>query len=818
MLRKNPGFTAVTVVSLALGIGVNCAVFSLTNAALLRDLAVKDPDRLAGITAYSRDSARDFSYPVFTELAAAQQSMDAIAASGGADYEHVVFRGAELQEVGELNGSVVSANYFQMMGVEAAAGRVFTPADSEQSGDGLVVVLGHVFWQSKFGGDSSVLGDALVLDGTPFTIAGIAPVEFGGDRLGTPRDFWVPILTSPRNLLESRTANFFRTIGRLKQGISKEQAEAELTALYRQVLAAENQAGTGSLINRADPANARVGIATGTTGLNPVRTQSKQPLLVLTAVVTLVLLIACANVANLLMARNAARRHEIGLRLALGSSRARLMRQLLTESLLLTLSGAVVGFAVALWGTRLLLGTSAGLLPPALDLRPDWRVFLFTMGVSLLTTVLFGLLPAIQATRDKSHAQLHEFGALVSGRLRQRTSRLLVMTQAGLSLWLLIGAGLLLQSLRNLRVADIGVDRQHVAVFELSPEAGLNAARSSDVMRRISERLQPRPGVRSTAYSQNGLFADGATTAPARVPSSTADASRPMRMGWVSPGFFRTLGMELVAGRDFTEEDKNPGALVGILSESAARHYFGERNPVGELIYFPGVDARRRYIPFSQNLKEARRVEIVGVARDARDRGPRLPPTHGIYLPVTQQAGFARTLYVRTDANAQDLTPGLLQALREFSGEIRVREAATIEEQLDGGLQMERLLARMLGFFGALALALAGVGMYGVMAYAVTRRSGEIGIRMALGARRSTVLVMVLRETLKLVLAGIGLGISAALATTHFLRSALFGLEPRDPMTIAGVAVVLLVVGVLAGYIPARRASRVDPIVALRRA
>jgi predicted permease len=750
---------------------------------------------------------------------AKQQSFSELGAAGNFRPQHFVYNGAELQELNRIEGDWVSANYFQMLGVEAMLGRVFTPQDSSRPAEGPVIVLRYGFWQTKFGGDPSVIGRGIVLNSVPLTIIGVTPPGFTGHLQAQSRDFWIPILMQARftksgnGLLDSVTSSWFTTIGRLKPRVTVEQASLEMTTLLQSITAEQNASGLGSRINRIEAGDVRGDVRAGPDGLSPARARRKAPLFLLTGVAALVLVIACCNVANLLLARGASRRHELGTRLALGCSRKRLAWQLLTESLLLSILGGVAGLALLPWATRFLMTLSAGILPPTIEVEPDTRVLLFAAAVALLSTVVFGVLPACQAASRNAASFLNGGVRASAGRIRQRASRSLILVQVALSLTLLSGAGLMIRSLQNLRSADIGLDRRHIATFGIAGEGDHPQAAYAAVREEVTARLRSMPGVRAVTFSTYGIFSGGGLTAPGRSVRPDAPADREIFMGYIAPGFFDALGMELLAGRDIQESDTG-AASVAVISESVANYYFGNQNPLGEVLYFPGIDNRGRYVPFTEGLDRSRRVEIIGVVRDTRERGPRQEPGYRIYLPLSERDGFAETLYVRTEDDARQITTSVLGLLREFASTIRVEAAGTVEDRL--GFEVERLGARLLSAFGILALILAAVGLYGVMAYAVARRTSEIGVRMALGAQRGSVLRTVLRETMTLMLAGIAVGIPAAIAATRLLKSALFGLEPGDPATIATVTAILLGVALFAGYIPARRASAVDPVVALR--
>jgi predicted permease len=831
MLGKSPSFTFVAVLSLALGIGANTAIFSLVDAVLLKSLPVRNPEQLVVVRPVHGNQDRDFNFPIFREIARRQDALTGIFASGSVDILRASLEGyGELQLAGGLRGRLVSGNYFSVLGVTAVRGRVFTEEDDQVPGvggpQGPVAVISHGFWERQFARDVSILGRTITLNDAAFTIVGVTPREFFGEAVGVLPDIWLPIQMQPRlgtrSLLEVRTATWFRTMGRLKPGIDERQATTALTVLYRQLLADEIASGKGSLIHQAPKLeDVRVEFEPGSKGFAALRMRFSQPLRLLMAVVGLVLLIACCNVANLLLARSASRQKEIGIRLALGSGRGRLVRQLLTESMLLAIVGGIAGLLLAAWGSEFLLGlASAAGSPIQLDLRPDWRVLAFTLAVSMLTGILFGLMPALVAAGVDLNPSLKESSGSQSGSPpRQRFSRTLVVWQVALSLVLLVGAALLVRSLQNLRAFDAGFERDNVLLLTVTADpAALKPPEIAALALQVHQRLNALPGVRSASLSGYALLSGSATTAPVRVPGSNVnpETDGEVRQNWVSNRYFETLGMKLLLGRDFGPEDTATSPKVAIINETMSRHYFGQQSPLGKLVYFPKSDALGRYIPFAAQLDRDQAVEVVGVIRDAkydnlRQRTPRMT-----YLPWVQGQGRVSAIEVRTMGNPSAMTGQIRQALKEINSNLVLRSVRTLEDQVNRTLADERLIAKLLSFFGALALLLACVGLYGLMSYAVVRRTREIGIRMALGAQRAVMLRMILRETMLLVGIGIVLGVPGALAATRLVEKYLFGLKPTDPATIVLAALLMLAVATLAGYLPARRASRTDPTVALR--
>lgn len=815
---RNPAFTATAVLTLALGVGANTAIFSLVDAALLKDLPVRDPDTLVALDARQGGRGTAFGYPQFRELSNRQQILTAIAASGSIGFNRVRLEGTA-EDLDDVRGSVVSANYFTMLGVNATVGRVFTPADSQAPGEGAVAVISYGFWNGRLGGDPSIVGRAIHLNDIAFTIIGVTPKGFFGDRVGVPRDIWVPILMQPRlasrNLLDVRTATWFRPIGRLRSVSDERRAAAELTAIFQQIRSEEIATGSGSLIHRGRPEEFRMELARGSAGLNVLRRMLWRPLTILMAAVGLVLLIACFNIANLLITRGMARQREIAIRQAIGASRTRLIRQLLTETILLAGAGGAVGLLLMRWTSDLLVRQ----MPVGMfDMQPDARVLAFTLGASALTAVLSGLIPAFHATSVQVSPSLQATGLpQVAGRTRQGVRQALVIAQVGLSLWLLIGAGLLIRSLQNFQGLDIGVDRAHIVSVRLRTEAaGVPVSQIGSLRATLTERLRAIPGVTSVGFAAYGLFQGSMQTAPVRVPDSPIDPERDreVRQNYVSPEYFRTVGMTVVRGRTFTERDGRSPVVV--INETTARHYFGERNPLGKLMYFPRIDEQGRYIPFSLALDNAEGREIIGIVRDAKYDNLREEARHMTYQPMPQDRGGLGLLHLRVGAGTAGLTNQIQQVLNAVEPNLTVQQVMTLEEAINETLASERLVTKLLGFFGVMALLLAAVGLYGVIAYTVARRTKEIGIRVALGARRQMLVSMVLRDTLRLAVVGVALGIPAALSTTHLLNSLLFGLQPTDLPTVIGTALLLLAVCVLAGALPARRAASVEPTVALR--
>ncbi|HEV2381807.1 MAG TPA: ABC transporter permease [Terriglobia bacterium] len=814
-LRRSPGLTAVIALSLALGIGANTAIFSVINAVMLRMLPVQDPERLVQIGFQGNHGAESFvgesfSYPVFHDLRQHNQVFTDISAFDYWDSfdAHLPSRDAGAGE--NIKGQLVSANFFSMLGVNAVIGRTFAP--DEDNGDGAhpVAVISYALWTRLFARDTAVLGRKVAVDNTPLTIIGVAPRYFGGVNPGKTCDLWAPVTMQPQMMggefeyLKDSAVHWLTLVARLKPDISADQARANLDLIFQQLQRQQDLSGF-SETERKDFFTHRIVLLPAARGTDYLRKEFQQPLFLLMGMVGLVLLIACVNVANLLLARASARQREIAVRLALGAGRRRLVRQLLTESVLLAFIGGAFGVLFAYWGSPLLvILMSRGQNQVMLNVHPDLRVLVFTVLIALITGIAFGLAPALRATRTPSSLGSRHLTATRAGR---RLGQTLVVAEVSLALVLVVGAGLLIRTLRNLETLDPGFDRQNVLLFGLDPtRAGYKDERLAELYQRLLERLKQMPGVRSASFSfltpisgggwDNFIFVEGYTPGPGE--DMDADINS------VGPAFFDTLRTPLLLGRDFGLGDRRDSPPVAIVNQAMARRFWGGRSPIG------------RRFGWGQGRRKAE-YNVVGVVGDAKYLSLRekAPPT--AYLCALQSKDWGGvTFEVRTAASPSGFTPQIRDLLRGVDSRLTAPEAKPLAEQVDESLYQEKLVSTLSSFFGLLALVLACIGLYGTMSYAVSRRTNEIGVRMALGAGRGGILRMVLREALLLAAIGVAIGLPSAWAATRSIASMLYGLKATDPLTILAATLVMAAVAAFAGYLPARRATKVDPMVALR--
>jgi predicted permease len=840
MLRTQKGVTAVAVISLALGIGANTALFSITDAILLKQLPVKDPERLVlfksifppGFTAGNYTGSNDsdpnkktsFPYQSFLRMREQQSVLSDVIA-----YGNVVLTVNANGQADLASGQAVSGNYFAGLGVQALLGRTITDND-DKAAAAAVAVLSYRYWLQRFGGDPAVIGKLINLNNVAFTVIGVTPKGFEGTgQIGSTRDVTIPIAWEPRLYVERERSRMYgagtwwlRLMGRLKPGATAEQAHAQLENVFHQSVLDHRRArqayeSGGNPVAAREPRDyPRLVVDPGGHGETGTRQRYAPSLYLLLGVVGAVLLIACANVANLLLSRAASRQKEIGVRLALGASRPRLIRQLLTESVLLAALGGALGVLFGLWVRDGFLAVSdwGGGVMGALEPRLDWRVLAFTLTLSLLTGIIFGLAPAWRATKVDLTPVLKDSTRSTGAASRSLLGRGMVVLQVTLSLLLLVGAGLFIRTLLNLQRIEPGFNTRNLMLFSVEPAlAGYQGEKLRQLYQQMSERLEALPGIQAVTFSRVRLLAGG--TSGRETFLQAGPDGRITRIGNVSlhqvrENFFEAMEIPLLAGRTFKPQDAGRAPRVAVVNQAFAQRYFSNENPVGRRFGF-GED-------------EANEIEIVGMVRDAKyaRQHDDIQPT--AYLPWRQDLrSLARaTFEVRTAGDPAATVSAIRQAVREVDANLPLIDIRTQADQADQMLAMERLLARLLTLFGLLAQQLASIGLFGVMAYAVSQRTHEIGIRMALGADRGDVLRMILWHGMTLVLLGIGLGLASAYVLTQYLGSwvnlsgMLYGVQPSDPLTYGVIAVLLTLVGLAACFIPAWRATKVDPMTALR--
>jgi len=817
MLLKNPGFTAVAVLTLALGIGANTAIFSLLNAVMLRELPVQKPDELVLFgTGRARGSTDDFastkvySYLFYRELQQKNQVFSNVSAALSILFGGMHGAIGDSGSLKPMNVQLVSGTYFPTLGVRPLLGRAFTEAEDEPAGGHPVAVISYSWWKRRFARDTSILGKTVKLGSTVYTVIGVAPPEFFGTEVGESPDLWIPLSMEKQvspgwNGLDNKWFESLYVLARLKPGVSTKQAEANVNLLARDIW----HEFAGPVLTKEQQQTlqrAHIELTSVARGVSHLRLEFSLPLQILMVVVGLVLLIACANIANLLLARATSREREIAVRLAIGASRMRLVRQMLTESLLLALVGGALGVLFATWASDALLRmVSTGPEPLPLNIAPDPRVLAFTFLVSLATAILFGIAPALRGTRvDLTNSLKAGRGAVALG--RNPLAKTLIVSQVALSLVLLIGAGLFLRSLVKLAHVDTGFARDHVLLFAIDPvDVGYKEdARLADLYQQIEQRVSAEPGVRAASISfftfNQGEWSSDVVAQGGPPPDKTPNVTHNV----VGPSYFTTMSIPLLVGRVFGPQDTATSPKVAVINETMAKEFFPGGSPIG------------RHFGIGDDPKHSTDLEVVGVVKDAKYVSLREEPGPAAYYPYTQRVAYYYDLEVRYSGDLKATVAEVRRAVGEVDHNLPVTYQDTLAEQVDQSMASESLIARLSAFFGMLAVFLACIGIYGLMSYAVTRRTSEIGVRMALGAGRSKVLWLVMRESLLLVGLGLVIGLPAALAGDRFVSKMLFGLKPTDPVSMAGSAILLLAFAALAGYLPARKASRVDPMVALR--
>ena len=814
MLVKTPAFTVVVILTLALGIGANTAIFSLTDQVLLRLLPVKSPEQLVVLDGPGAFQGRTFnngtfSYPIYRDFRDQNTVFDGVLARFPAPLTLMTNGQAE-----RVNGELVTGNYFDVLGVRADIGRTFTQDDDRTPGGHPVAILSHNFWMRRFAGNPAVLNTTVTLNGLPMTVGGVTPPGFYGIVVGESPDVMVPVMmkaqmTPTWDDLLNRRSRWLTVMARVKPGISREQAEAAMNVVYRQINEQEiKEIQTTSKSFRERFVSKHLFLRPGAKGRSDLRQEFSTPILVLMGMVGVVLLIACANVANLLLARGAARQKEVAIRLALGASRGAIVRQRLVESLVLAGGGAILGLAFAWWtGSLLLTMLPSDGAVQTLTAVPDARVIAFAIAASALTAVLFGLAPALQSTRPALTSTLKdEAGSVVGGTGHALFRKGLVVAQVGLSVLLLAGAGLFARSLYNLKTLNPGFQTDQLLGFSLNPSLnGYSRERSIALFQQLQEHLARLPDVRSATASVVPLMTDSNWSSSLRVEGYQAKEDENMNVGvnGVGPGFFATMSQPLVTGREFTINDAASAPKVAIINETMAKYFFGKDNPIGHRIGW--------------SREKTTDIEIVGVARDSKTSTLRQKAQRFVYVPYTQDADVGQmTFYVRARGDASGIGISVRQVAQRVDPNLPIFDMKPMTLVLDESLFLERMVAALSVAFGALATLLAAIGLYGVMSYTVARRTREIGIRMALGAERSSVMWLVLKEVALMVAIGVGVGLPLAFALSRVVQSQLFDLSAHDPLALTAAAAILTFVALAAGYLPARRATRVDPMLALR--
>jgi predicted permease len=819
VLAKNPGYTAIAVLTLALGIGANTAIFSVLNAVMLRKLPVDNPQQLVLFgSARSAGSSDDFadteiySYAFYRDIRQKNQVFSDVSA-----LLSILFTGMHgavggRAELEPLNVQLVSGNYFSLLGINPILGRSFTEAEDDPAGGHPEAMISYSWWDRRAARDPAIVGKTVTLGSTVYTIMGITPRGFFGTTVGESPDLWIPLSMEKQispgwNGLDNRSFQSLYILGRLKSGVGTSQAQANVNLLARQLW----QGYAGSTLTKRQQEvlqRARIELTPVERGLPRLSRGAALPLQILMAVVGLVLLIACANIANLSLARATTREREIAVRMSLGAGRTRLIRQMLTENLLLALSGGALGVMFAWWASNGLLAMMPhGPEPLPVDVRPDAYVLGFTFIVSLATALLCGIAPALRATRVSLGPSLQEGRGAISVARRAKLAKTLIVSQVALSLALLIGAGLFLRTLVNLSNVDTGFNKENILTFGIDPPSvGYKEdLRLVTLYQQIEQRVSALPGVRAASISFF-TFAQGEWTDPVsvmgRAPTPEDDMSATHNV--VGPGYFETMGIPLMVGRGFGPQDTAASPKVAVINETFAHWYLPGGSPIG------------RHFGLGPDPKNSNDIEVVGVVKNAKYQDLRERPFPAAYYPYTQRVQYLNDFEVRYTGNPEAMVGEVRQAIGQVDHSLPVTYVGTMVEQVNRSIVGQTLVARLSTFFGLLAAFLACIGIYGLTSYAVTRRTNEIGIRMALGAERSGVLWMVMRESLTLVGVGVAIGIAGALAAGRLISSVLYDTKATDPLTITASALVMIAVAALAGYLPARRAAKVDPMVALR--
>ena len=836
MLVKSPGFTLVAVASLALGIGANTAIFTLINDLLLKSLPVRDPQQLLSFGKAFGGGSVDgigagpldiFTYDFYQRLQREQAegrapfngicgfasfwTMVSVRTGSGAG-------GTQNEATTQAAGHLVTGDFFSVLGAEPVLGRIITPADADAPGKNPVAVISYRYWQQMFGSDLSIIGRTITINGTLFTIIGVMPLKFYGVVLNKESmDMWLPITMQREvmlqpSLIDPHGLYWMHLIARSKPGVPVAQAQAWVTSQLQRFML-DRDGGQSSPARNAEIAKAYVELLPGGSGVSDLRDMYQQPLNILMGVVGLVLLIACANLANFLLAKAASREREIATRLALGSSRSRIVRQILMEALLLSFAGGALGLGLAYLGTRALIQfIAAGAKHTALAAQPDVRVLLFTLGVSLLTGILFGVAPALRVSRISVAPSLGanaRTAAASGGSWGRLLPRVLVVSQVTLSLILLACAGLFLRTLRNLENQNFGFDRHNVLLVRFNAKfAGYKPEQLNALYERMVERFKALPGVKSASVSGQPALIGGNWNSPIRIPGhdNGPNADIGTSLNRVGPGFFETMAIPVLQGRAIEPTDTASSVKAAVMNQSAADHFFPHGDAIGHTFTVDDPSVKGEW-------------QIVGVVRNAKYHSAREEQERMTYLNVMQLTGddaYAYWVQLSTVGDPTMVAGEVRAAMAEINPNLPILEVRTIADQVDQSMGQELLVSQLSSFFSLLALSLACIGLYGVMTYSVLRRTNEIGIRLALGAPTGRVLWMVLGESLLLLVVGVALGVPLTLVATRLVQAQLFGLHASDPATLIAAVMVIAAVTMLAAYLPARRAAKVDPMVALR--
>jgi putative ABC transport system permease protein len=809
MLRKNPLFSAVVVLTLALGIGANAAIFSLTDKVLLQSLPVSHPEQLVVISSYESEAGRErrlsFSYPMYQDLRDKADVFDGVIARGGASMN---ISYADLNE--RVHADLVSGNYFQVLGVKPWAGRLLTQDDDLTPGNHPVAVISYNFWQRRFGKDPTIVGKTILANEYPITVLGVTPPGFFGVYLSSAPDIWVPLMMTPvfnpqpPTRMQSRRHQWLTLMARRKDGVSAEQAQASLAVLYKQIR--ESEAPTSvSAHDREKFLSRKVALLPGAQGFQDLQAEMQTSLPLLFGATCVVLLILCGNLANLVMARATVRAHETAVRLALGAGRLRLLRQWLTEGLVLSLLGGAVGVFIALWFKAGLLLFIPRDVRSNLDTPISWRFVGFTFLVSIIVGLLFSILPALQSSLRTSIGSLHLDSRSFSSAARLLSLRSgLILLQVSLSMPLLIAAGLLLRTLNNLRSFDTGFGKENVLLASLNPSlSGYSPEKSQNFFNELLQRTRSLPGVEAASlasdspisggWDQNGIVVEGYT--PQEDEKMSCDVTQ------ISAGYFKSLNIPLLYGRDFIEQDTAGSPKVAIINEKMARYFFGTGNPIGRRIGLEGVPD----------------TTIIGVVKNVTYVNLRESIRRHFYLPIKQEQRLANlTLHMKTSGDSESITRSLRSELKTLDPHLPLYNVKTLRGEIEESLIQERLVTWLSIAFGVLALLLVALGLYGVLTFSVARRTREIGIRVALGAQRVDVFKLVITQGMILVGVGVAIGLGASFALSRLLSTLLFGVTPTHAATFVMVSVGLILIGLVACYLPARRATKVNPLVALR--